>query len=66
MRHKLRRIALTAVVVVIFSMLATGAMSYANPANVADATTTVSTPEGLALTPPMWFNDWNAFGCDVS
>jgi len=66
MRHKLRRIALTAVVVVIFSMLATGAMSYANPANVADATTTVSTPEGLALTPPMGFNDWNAFGCDVS
>jgi alpha-galactosidase len=23
-------------------------------------------PEGLALTPPMGFNDWNAFGCDVS
>src|SRR5512142_2802619 len=21
---------------------------------------------GLALTPPMGFNDWNAFGCDVS
>src|SRR5689334_11103902 len=23
-------------------------------------------PDGLALTPPMGFNDWNAFGCDVS
>jgi len=22
-------------------------------------------PNGLALTPPMGFNDWNAFGCDV-
>ena len=21
---------------------------------------------GLALTPPMGFNDWNAFGCNVS
>jgi alpha-galactosidase len=21
---------------------------------------------GLALTPPMGWNDWNAFGCDVS
>ncbi|GAA1964212.1 hypothetical protein GCM10009838_21850 [Catenulispora subtropica] len=23
-------------------------------------------PNGLALTPPMGWNDWNAFGCDVS
>ena len=23
-------------------------------------------PNGLALTPPMGFNDWNAFGCDVN
>src|SRR5688572_28009303 len=23
-------------------------------------------PEKLALTPPMGFNDWNAFGCDVN
>ncbi|MEY4547570.1 MAG: hypothetical protein RL685_3765 [Pseudomonadota bacterium] len=23
-------------------------------------------PEGLALTPPMGFNDWNAFGCEVT
>ncbi len=22
--------------------------------------------DGLALTPPMGFNDWNAFGCNVS
>jgi alpha-galactosidase len=25
-----------------------------------------SAPAPLALTPPMGFNDWNAFGCDVS
>ena len=34
----------------------------------AGATGTVPTTPaaGLALTPPMGFNDWNAFGCDVS
>ncbi|MFL6075141.1 MAG: NPCBM/NEW2 domain-containing protein [Mycobacteriales bacterium] len=26
----------------------------------------VALDNGLALTPPMGFNDWNAFGCDVS
>ncbi|MEN3356956.1 MAG: alpha-galactosidase [Mycobacteriales bacterium] len=25
----------------------------------------VAAPNGLALTPPMGFNDWNAFGCNV-
>jgi hypothetical protein len=26
----------------------------------------VAVGDGLARTPPMGFNDWNAFGCDVS
>ncbi|MCA1217095.1 NPCBM/NEW2 domain-containing protein [Streptomyces sp. 8L] len=30
------------------------------------ATPAAALGNGLALTPPMGFNDWNAFGCDVS
>jgi alpha-galactosidase len=30
------------------------------------ATPAAALDNGLALTPPMGFNDWNAFGCDVS
>ncbi|WP_084713795.1 NEW3 domain-containing protein [Streptacidiphilus rugosus] len=30
------------------------------------ATPAVALDNGLALTPPMGWNDWNAFGCDVS
>jgi alpha-galactosidase len=32
---------------------------------VATATPAVALDNGLAQTPPMGFNDWNAFGCDV-
>ena len=40
-------------------------------APVAVVTVTAATPaaaldNGLALTPPMGWNDWNAFGCNVS
>ncbi|WP_329129157.1 NPCBM/NEW2 domain-containing protein [Streptomyces sp. NBC_01476] len=33
---------------------------------VATATPAAALDNGLATTPPMGFNDWNAFGCDVS
>jgi alpha-galactosidase len=33
---------------------------------VATATPAAALDNGLARTPPMGFNDWNAFGCDVS
>ncbi|MEW2521998.1 NPCBM/NEW2 domain-containing protein [Actinacidiphila alni] len=33
---------------------------------VVTATPAAALDNGLALTPPMGFNDWNAFGCDVS
>jgi alpha-galactosidase len=33
---------------------------------VAPATPALAVDDGLARTPPMGFNDWNAFGCDVS
>ncbi|MEU4240860.1 NPCBM/NEW2 domain-containing protein [Actinoplanes sp. NPDC026619] len=33
---------------------------------VAPAAPALALDDGLALTPPMGFNDWNAFGCDVS
>lgn len=41
------------------------------PVLVGVATVAVSSPahavdDGQAITPPMGFNDWNAFGCDVS
>jgi alpha-galactosidase len=31
-----------------------------------NAKASVPAPQPLALTPPMGFNDWNAFGCDVN
>ncbi|MFI5896491.1 NEW3 domain-containing protein [Actinoplanes sp. NPDC051513] len=40
------------------ALLATLAVLPASPAQ--------ALPDGQALTPPMGFNDWNAFGCDVS
>jgi alpha-galactosidase len=40
------------------SRTAPGPRSHSAPAS--------SLPEKLALTPPMGFNNWNAFGCDVS
>jgi len=33
---------------------------------LATATPAAALDNGLATTPPMGFNDWNAFGCDVS
>jgi alpha-galactosidase len=33
---------------------------------VASATPAQALPNGLALTPPMGWNDWNAYGCNVS
>jgi alpha-galactosidase len=33
---------------------------------VSTATPATALDNGLALTPPMGFNDWNAFGCNVS
>ena len=35
-------------------------------ATKADTSSTSPSYNGLALTPPMGFNDWNAFGCNVS
>jgi alpha-galactosidase len=44
--------------VLVASATVTGAVLTGSPAAAKDAT--------LALTPPMGFNNWNAFGCDVS
>ncbi|NUR01666.1 MAG: alpha-galactosidase [Streptomyces sp.] len=38
----------------------------ATTAVVATAAPAAALDNGLALTPPMGFNDWNAFGCNVS
>jgi alpha-galactosidase len=42
--------------------LALGAVT----ASFGQSTTAYALDNGLAKTPPMGFNDWNAFGCDVS
>src|SRR5262245_59006739 len=44
--------------------LAASSVSSAAPAG--PAVTDATAGGGLARTPPMGFNDWNAFGCDVS
>ncbi|WP_225847565.1 NPCBM/NEW2 domain-containing protein [Streptomyces sp. HPF1205] len=56
----------------ILSCVTAGAM-WAGGLSVAAVTAAVATApgaaavdNGLALTPPMGFNDWNAFGCNVS
>ncbi len=50
-----------------WAVLATAALAAATLAAVPlAATPAVALDNGLALTPPMGWNDWNAFGCDVS
>ena len=50
--------------VLALSLVVTGvAGTAAPPAAAAEASFAL---EGLALTPPMGFNNWNAFGCNVS
>ncbi|UWE10870.1 NPCBM/NEW2 domain-containing protein [Actinacidiphila bryophytorum] len=45
----------------------TGALGLAAVgAGVATASQAAAVDNGLAITPPMGFNDWNAFGCNVS
>ncbi|BFV59659.1 ricin-type beta-trefoil lectin domain protein [Kitasatospora sp. CMC57] len=41
-------------------------LSAATPATAAAVTAGVTAGNGLATTPPMGFNDWNAYGCNVS
>ena len=60
-RHKHRRLsaALTGL------SLLTGATALVLGASAATAPPARALSDGQALTPPMGFNDWNAFGCDV-
>jgi alpha-galactosidase len=59
-RHRLLTAASTAV-------LATGlAVAAAVTGQVVTAAPAQALDNGLAATPPMGFNDWNAFGCNVS
>jgi alpha-galactosidase len=46
----------------VLAVTAAAALGTASPAAAAPA----PSYNGLALTPPMGFNDWNAFGCNVS
>ena len=55
MRHRRRRIVAGVVAGLLATALSVVATSV--PAQAVD--------NGLALTPPMGFNDWNAFGCSV-
>ncbi|MDQ1495884.1 MAG: alpha-galactosidase [Actinomycetota bacterium] len=59
-RPELRRLiaSLAATLVVASGAAVVGSTVVAEPALALD--------NGLALTPPMGFNDWNAFGCNVS
>ncbi|HEY3502989.1 MAG TPA: NPCBM/NEW2 domain-containing protein [Actinocatenispora sp.] len=52
-----RLLALAAAVVLVASGAAAAATAHPTEAR--------ALPNGLALTPPMGFNDWNSFGCDV-
>src|SRR3954471_9795111 len=42
------------------------ALAVAAGAVALPAAPALALPDGLALTPPMGFDDWNAFGCDVN
>ena len=59
--HRLRAVAVAAALLVGPSSV----VALATP-SAAQADTTNSSYNGLASTPPMGFNDWNAFGCNVS
>jgi len=50
-----------------FALLLAGTLTLGAAAAVATVTATpaAALDNGLALTPPMGFNDWNAFGCNV-
>jgi alpha-galactosidase len=52
------------ILLTLFFVYATIATSFAQETNVAQETHSVS--DGLALTPPMGWNSWNKFGCNVS
>ena len=62
MLRPMRRVfgALLTLLAVGCSRAAPGPTTHSAPVGVAPA------KRELALTPPMGFNDWNAFGCDVS
>src|SRR5438132_9618029 len=48
-------------------LLATAlAVAASTAAGLATATPASALGNGLALTPPMGWNDWNSFGCNVS
>ena len=42
------------------------ALAVAAVASLGSAAPAAALNNGLALTPPMGFNDWNAYGCNVS
>jgi hypothetical protein len=48
------------------ALLALGVGSVAGSAATPTRADTNSSYNGLALTPPMGFNDWNAFGCNIT
>ena len=56
---------LLAIAAVAAAALAPGIVAMPAPANAAAAPAIVA-PVALAATPPMGFNNWNAFGCDVN
>ena len=67
MRHEPGRAALAAATTVILSMSGAGCSGPAStPGDPSMSLAQAEVSAGLALTPPMGFNDWNAFGCSVS
>jgi hypothetical protein len=59
-----RRTALRRIMAIVTAALAAAALAVA--VQVPLATQARALDDGLALTPPMGWNDWNAFGCSVS
>ncbi|MFF5292745.1 NEW3 domain-containing protein [Paractinoplanes globisporus] len=49
-----------------FLAVAAAALTVVAAAVALPATPALALDDGLARTPPMGFNDWNAFGCDVN
>ncbi|MEJ3746839.1 NPCBM/NEW2 domain-containing protein [Actinomycetes bacterium KLBMP 9797] len=67
MREPVRR---TLAVALAWALLAAASTGTAGPARAASVPRAPApaplVDDGLALTPPMGFNNWNAFGCDVN
>ena len=56
----MRRTVFAALSIIALAVSGAAVLQFTSPAPAA------ALGNGLALTPPMGFNDWNAFGCDVS